>query len=156
MKEPEMLTRIVAVYGAILSTAVTVRQFLNERVRVTVTVKRNRQVVGNPRYKNAVLTELTVTNAGHRPVTITTFGTVPLYPNTGLVAVETQPPLPCEITEGRYITSLWPQADIDFSTIDYWAAWDSSGRVYRLREASRLKHWRSTFRLKRSIKKRAR
>jgi hypothetical protein len=64
VKDPEMLTRIGAVYGAILSTSVAVRQFLNERVRVTVTVKRNRQVVGDPRYKNTVLTELTVTNVG--------------------------------------------------------------------------------------------
>jgi hypothetical protein len=40
VKDQEILTRIVAVYGAILSTTVVVRQFLNERVRVTVTVKR--------------------------------------------------------------------------------------------------------------------
>jgi hypothetical protein len=148
------VTTIVAVYGAVLSTIVLIRQFLNERVRVIVTVKRNRQVVGDPRYKNMVLTELTVTNAGHRPVTITTFGTVPLYPNLGLVAAETRPVLPCELTEGRYVTSLWPQAEIDFSVIDYWAAWDSQGRVHKLQEASRLKHWKSIFQLRRSFRKR--
>jgi hypothetical protein len=70
MKDPEMLIRIVAIYGAILSTVVAIRQFLNERIRVTVTVKRNRMVIGDPRHKNTVLTELTVTNNCHRPVTI--------------------------------------------------------------------------------------
>lgn len=154
VKGSEAITGIVAVYGAILSTIVATRQFFNERVRVVVTVNRNRQVVGDPRYKNKVLTELTVTNAGHRPVTITTFGTVPLYPNTGLVAAESRPALPCELTEGRYVTSLWPQVEIDFSTIDYWAAWDSQGRVHKLQEASRLKHWKSFFQLRRSFRKR--
>jgi hypothetical protein len=155
VKATEIVTTIVAVWGAVLSTVVAVRQFRSERVRVRFTVKRNRQVVGDPRYKNTVLTELTVTNTGHRPVTITTFGTVPLYPNAGLVAAETQPALPCELTEGRYITSLWPQEGIDFSTIDYWAAWDSHGRVHRLQEASRFEHLKSILRLKRSVKRRA-
>lgn len=149
-----MVTAIVALYGAVLSTVVAVRQILGERVRVKVTVKRNMQMVGDPRYRGTTLTILTVTNIGRRPVTITAFGTVPLYPNPGLVAIDTQPPLPCEITEGNYITSMWPQADLDFSNIDYWAAWDSHGRVHRLQEASRLRHWKSVFQLKRSFKKR--
>jgi hypothetical protein len=147
------VTAIVAVWGAVLSTVVAIRQFRGERAQVRFTVRRNMQVVGDPRYKNTVLTELAVTNMGQRPVTIKTFGTVPLYPNEGLVAAETQPPLPCELTEGRYVTSLWPQEDIDFSTIDYWAAWDSHGRVHKLREASRFKHWKSVLRFKRTSKK---
>lgn len=154
MKGSEVVTALVAIYGAVLSTIVATRQFLNERVRVIVTVRRNRQVVGDPRRENTVFTELTVTNAGHRAVTITAFGAVGLYPHPSLAAAETRPALPCELTEGRYVTSLWPQAEIDFSTIDYWAAWDSQGRVHRLREASRLKHWKSIFRLRRSFRKR--
>ena len=153
MKATELVTAVVALWGAILSTILAVKQFLNERVRVVVTVRKNRQVVGDPRYNNMTLTELSVTNTSHRPVTITTFGTVPLHPNAGLVAVETNPALPCELTEGRYVTSLWPQADIDFSAIDYWAAWDSQGRVHRLQEASRVRHWKSIFQRKRSAKK---
>ena len=155
MKNTEVVTAIVAVWGAALSTVVAIRQSRSDRVRVRFTVARNRQMVGDPRYKNTVLTELTVTNVGRRPVTITTFGTVPLYPNLGLVAVETVPALPCEITEGRYITRCWPQADIDFSTIDYWAAWDSRRRVHKLQEASRMKHWKSILQFKWSVKKRA-
>lgn len=138
-----------------VSTVVAVMQFAKERVRVRMTVSKNRQMVGDPRYANTVLTELTVTNIGHRPVTIRTFGTVPLYPNKiGLVAAETNPTLPCEISEGQYIVSFWPQAELDFSTIDYWAAWDSRGRVYRLQEASRLKHLHSVLQRRRAFKKR--
>ena len=154
MKTSEIVTAIVAIYGAVLSSVVAVRQFLSDRVRVKLTVKKNMEIVDDPRYLDKALTILSVTNVGRRPVTITTFGTIPLYPNnTGLVAIDTQPPLPCEITEGRYITSIWPQADLDFSTIDYWAAWDSHGREHTLKEASHLRHWKSTFQRKRSFKK---
>jgi hypothetical protein len=154
VKASEILTAIVAIYGAVLSTVVAARQILGERVRVKVAVRRNMQMVGDPRYQGMTLTILTVTNIGRRPVTITTFGTTGLYPNPSFVAVDTQPPLPCQITEGGYITSIWPQADLDFSTIDYWAAWDSHGRMYRLQEASRLTHWKSVLQLKRSFRKR--
>lgn len=85
---------------------------------------------------------------------MTSFGAVRLYPNTSLVAIDAQPPLPCEITQGRYITSIWPQAGLDFSTIDYWAAWDSHGRMHRLQEARRFRHCKSVFQLKRSSRKR--
>lgn len=155
MKASETVTTIVAIYGAVVSTVVGVMQLVKERARVRVTVRKNMRMVGGARYADTALTEVTVTNTGHRPVTITAFGTVPLFPSPGLVAAETQPALPCELTEGRYITSFWPQADIDFSTIDYWAAWDSQGRTYKLQEASRLKHWKSIFQMKRSVKKRA-
>ena len=155
MKESETVTAVVAIYGAVVSTIVAAMQFARERVSVRMTVRKNRQVVGDPRYTSTVLTELTVTNVGRRPVTITTFGTVPLHPNRiGLVAAETQPRLPCQIAEGQYIESFWPQADLDFSTIDYWVAWDSNGRAYRLREASRIKHWRSVLQMKRAFKRR--
>jgi hypothetical protein len=154
MKTSEIITAIIAVYGAVLSTIAIVRQFVSDRVKVKLTVRRNMQMVGDPRYTGMTLTILQVTNLGRRPVTITTFGAIRLCPNTNLVAVDTQPELPCEITEGKYITSIWPQADIDFSTIDYWAAWDSHGRVHKLQESSWFKHWQSRIRLKRSFRTR--
>lgn len=153
VKTSEMVTAIVAIYGAVISTVAIARQLLSERVRVRYTVKKNRQMVGDPRYSGATLTELTVTNAGLRPVTITTFGAVGLYPHPSLVATDTHPQLPFEITEGRYITAFWPQSGLDFSTIDYWAAWDSHGRVHRLREASLLRHLKSVLQAKLSLRK---
>ena len=153
MKMSEIITVIIAVYGAVLSTIAIWRQFLSERAKVKITVSRNMQIVGDPRYHGMTLTVLQVTNVGRRPVTIRSFGAIGLYPNKSIVAIDTQPQLPFEITEGKFITSSWDQADLDFSTIDYWAAWDSHGRVYKVREASWVKHMRSTIQLKRSFRK---
>lgn len=153
MARSEIITTIIAVYGAILSTIAIVRQLVADRAKIRLTVRRNMQMVGDPRYEGMTLIIIQVTNAARRPVTITTFGTMPLYPNKGLVAIDTRPQLPCEITEGKYVESYWGQADIDFSTIDYWAAWDSQGRVYKLREASWFKHLKSKVQLNRSFRK---
>jgi hypothetical protein len=143
MKKSEIITAIIAVYGAVLSTIAILRQYLSDQVKVKVTVGKNMQMVGDPRYQGMTLVVLTVTNVGKRPVTIRTFGTVPLHPYPGLVAVQTVPLLPCELTEGKFVNSHWNQSDLDFSKIDYWAAWDSRGKVHKLREASRFEHWKS-------------
>lgn len=143
MQRSEIITILIAVYGAVLSTIAILRQFFADRLKVKLTVSRNMQMVGDPRYNGMTLVLLQVTNIGRRPVTITTFGAIRLYPNTNFVAVDTRPPLPCEITEGKFITSIWDQQGVDFSTIDYWAVWDSHGRVYKLKEASWFKHMKS-------------
>jgi len=153
MKKSEIITAIIAIYGAVLSTIAILRQFFADRVKIRLAVDRNMQIVGDPRYTGKTLTRIQVTNIGRRPVTITTFGAIRLYPNTSFVAVDSQPQLPCEITEGKYIASFWDQADLDFSTIDYWAAWDSHDRMYKVQEASWFKHLRSIIQLKRSFRK---
>jgi hypothetical protein len=150
MTRSEIVTAIIAAYGALLSTFVFLRQVFSDRAKVKLTVKRNMEMINDPRYANMTLTILEVINTGRRPVTITTFGAIRLYPNTNFVAVDSRPQLPCEITEGKYITSIWDQAGLDFSTIDYWGAWDSRGRVHKLREASLLNHWKSVIQRKRS------
>jgi hypothetical protein len=40
------------------------------------------------------------------------------------------------------------QSDMDFSTFDYWHAWDSRGKTHKLQEASLLKHWKSKLQRK--------
>jgi hypothetical protein len=149
MNKSQIITAVIAIYGAVLSTITILRQYFGDRVKVRVTVRRNMQMVGDPRYKGMTLTVQTVTNVGKRPVTITTFGAIGLHPHRSLVAVDTNPRTPCELTEGKYVTSQLDQSDLDFSTIDYWAAWDSHGRVYKVREASRLQHWKSVWQQKR-------
>lgn len=153
MNKSQIITAVIAVYGAVLSTVTMVRQYLSDQVKIKFTVSKNMQMVGDPRYRGMTLTVLTVTNVGKRPVTIRMFGTVPLHPHLGLVAIDTTPQLPCELTEGKFVTSNWPQDGIDFSTIDYWAAWDSHGNVHKLREASRWKHWKSVRQQRREWRK---
>lgn len=149
MNKSQIITAIIAVYGAVLSTVTILRQYFTDRVKVKVTVRKNMQMVGDPRYRGVTLTILTVTNVGKRPVTITTFGAVGLHPHDSLVAVDTNPITPCELTEGKYVLSKLDQSGLDFSTIDYWDACDSHGRLHKLREASRFKHWKSVLQQKR-------
>ena len=58
MKASEIVTAVIAVYGAVLSTIAIVRQWRGDKVKVRLTVNRNRVIVGDPRYEGALLTEL--------------------------------------------------------------------------------------------------
>ena len=143
MKKSEIITLVIAAYGALLSTIVAVWQILSNRARVKMTVRRNMLAFGDPRYQGVTLTAITVTNVGRRPVTITSMGYFGLYPNLSLAMMDTIPQLPREITEGKFIKGYLPQNDLNFSAIDYWESRDSHERIYKVREASLLKHWKS-------------
>ena len=86
-------------------------------------------------------------------MTIVSFGAIGLYPHPSLAGIDSQPQLPCEIREGQFISRFWDQAGLDFSKIDYWGVWDSYDHVYKLPEASRLKHWKSVFQQRRAFRK---
>jgi len=76
MNKSQIITAVIAVYGAVLSTVTILRQYVSDRVKVKVSVRKNMMMVGDPRYKGMTLTILTVTNVGKRRVTITTFGAI--------------------------------------------------------------------------------
>jgi hypothetical protein len=147
---PLSLTTILAVYGAVLSTVAILRQLFSDRVKVKLTVRKNREMIGHPKYKGATLVEVKITNVGHRPVTIVSFGAIGLYPHHSLAGIDSQPQLPCEIREGQFISSFWDQARLDFSKIDYWLVCDSYDHTYKLREASIFEHWKSVFQQRRA------
>jgi hypothetical protein len=155
MKRYEIATAVIAVYGAVLSTVAIVSQLIKDRVKVKLTVRRDMEIVGDDRYHGMILTALDVTNVGHRPVTITTIAAQRLYPNKHFITVDNRPQLPNEITEGKYITTIVDETNIDFSTIDCWAAWDSHGRMFRLQQASWLQHWKSEFQRRRAQRQKA-
>jgi hypothetical protein len=150
---PLSLTAILAVYGAVLSTVAILRQLFSDRVKVKLTVRKNREMVGHPKYKGATLVEVKITNIGHQPVTIVSFGAIGLYPHHSLAGIDSQPQLPCEIREGQFISSFWDQAGLDFSKIDYWVVCDSYDHTYKLREASIFKHWKSAFQQRKAFRK---
>jgi hypothetical protein len=89
MKSPEIITTCLAIYGAVLSTVAIVKQLVTDRVKVKLTVKRDMEMVGDPRYAGMSLTIMDVTNAGRRPVTIVGVGASRLYPNKHSVATDT-------------------------------------------------------------------
>lgn len=162
MKLPDIHLNIsgsaIAFYGAVLSTVtgiVQVVHFFRDRVKVNITASPNMEMVGDPRYAGMTLVTLQVTNTGRRPVTITTMGAYRLHPRTALVVTDMRPRLPCELTEGKYVTALIGQDDrLDLANIEFWAAWDSAGRIHKLNAASWYKRWKSRRGRKAEAKKR--
>ena len=134
---------ILALYGAVLSTATAVVQVINhlrDRAKVVLKARRNMKTLGSGhRYDDMTVVILTATNAGRRPVTITGFGANLLYregeKETDWYLPDVRPPLPHEITEGREVAAFLNQDTLDFSAIAYWCAWDSTGRLFRLNVA---------------------
>jgi len=152
MTTADKVTATIAAYRAVVSTIAVVKQFISERVRLKITVSPNMALHGDPRYEGMTLIVMKVVNQGHRPVTITHTGAEGLYPNRSFIITGNHPPLACEIKEGGYITGVVDQAHTDVQTIDYWRAIDSTGRVYKLRQASWFKHWKSARLQKRAAR----
>jgi hypothetical protein len=133
---------VVAAYAAVVSTITGLIQFSNflrDRALVRVTVRHKMEIVGDPRYKNQTLTIVTVTNAGRRPVTITTIGARCLYPHNHIILPNCTPQLPYELTEGKSLMAIMTPSNFDFATVDLWEAYDAVGRSHQLKVAS----WRA-------------
>lgn len=153
------LTTIIAGYGAVISTVAIWRQIRSDRVRIKITVDKLMHECGDRREDDEPpdafpVVVMTVTNLSKRPVTIRTFGAASLFPLPRLVAVRSSPQVPWEITEGKSVESMWDKDEIDFSTIDYWEAWDSRGKMHKLQVASRFKHLKSVFQRRMAARKR--
>lgn len=131
----EITGSTVAFYGAVLSTITATAQvisFLRDRARVKVTYQRNMELVGHPdpRYQGMTLTMLRAVNAGRRPVTITGMGAYRLYPRKAFVCADTVPAIPVELTEGKYVTAMVDERDLDFEHVETFEAWDAAGRKF--------------------------
>jgi peptidoglycan/LPS O-acetylase OafA/YrhL len=109
---------VVAVYAAVVSTitgSVQLWHFFRDRARIKLTVQRNMEIVGDPRYARKSLTIVRVANQGRRPVTITTVGAYNLFPDNPFIIPECNPALPHELTEGKSLMAIIPSCDLDFS-----------------------------------------
>jgi hypothetical protein len=148
-------TLIVAIYAAVVSTVTGLVQLLNyrrDRDKIKITVQKNMRIYGDPRYADKTLTIVKVVNAGRRPVTITSIGVECLFPNPHGVFPDTNPNLPYELTEGKYLVAQANQEGLDFSIIQCWFVCDALGRTHRLSAAPWHKRWVSNYRLKRKWK----
>jgi hypothetical protein len=142
---------MLALYGAVLSTLTASAQiisFLRDRANVKVTYTRNMEMLGHPdpRYVGMTLTVLRAANVGRRSVTITGMGAFLLYPRKAFVCGDTVPPVPVELTEGKYVTAMVDEADLDFDHIEAFEAWDAVGRTFRCDIAPWHKRTWSRFR----------
>ena len=125
---------IVAIYGAVLSTANSIIQFMSHRRdRADVVLKiRTNMSTNDRRYAGMKLTLVTATNRGHRPVTIHGFSTKLLDSNDEYMLMDVRPPTPHEITEGQTMTAFINEAQYGRRFIESYYVWDSVGRHFRI------------------------
>jgi hypothetical protein len=141
----------VAWYAAVVTTAssiIQVANFFRDRPHMKLKVLKNHKILGDPRHPDTIThTIVTATNAGRRPLTITSTGLLQLN-DVGFLFLDTLPHLPAELTEGKIIYSYLDQADLDFDQIGYFYARDTTGREFRLNCAPWYR--RAFWRLRRS------
>ena len=128
----------VAWYAAIVSTltsGVQFANFLRDRVRIKINFQRGMETMGDPQRDGMTLMLITVSNTGRRPVTITTLGMMYLQ-SRGAVFPDTQPRLPCELTEGKYVVAYVDESGLPFEKVRCFEAYDSVGRTFRVNYAS--------------------
>jgi hypothetical protein len=128
----------VAAYAAIVSTITGTIQFLNylrDRSRIEIRVQPNMTLIvpGNAVYhNNKLFTVVYVSNEGRRPITITSVGAHYLDKNRAFVFTDTHPQTPCELTEGKQMTAMFPQDEIDISAIEKYEVGFATGKPHFL------------------------
>jgi hypothetical protein len=140
---------VLALYGAILSTVTATAQIMahyRDRANIKIRVQPNMETMGDPRTDGMTFTIVSVSNAGRRPVTITTIGAYRLFPRLAFIAPDCRPQCPHELTEGKQMMAMIEQSELDHSVIEYWLASDATGREYRLNIALWHKRWVSAQR----------
>jgi hypothetical protein len=141
MHQPFTLTitaSAVAWYAAIVSTVggiIQVMNYLRDRVKIKIAIRRNMAWTGDPFRAGKTFTVVIVTNAGRRPVTITQIGEMHLDGSAD-VYLDIVPPVPCELTEGKYAMANVDQATIRSVDIRHFYACDATGRYHKLKYAS--------------------
>jgi hypothetical protein len=147
---------VLAVYGSILSTitaAVQVVTHFKDRVHVRIHAQHNMEMVGDPRYAGMTLTIIYVTNAGRRPVTITGVGAWRLYPHNPIVVPNTIPDCPCELTEGKRLTAIVNQQDLELSVMESWETYTATGKTFRHSVVPWHRRWWNRRKIRRSATK---
>lgn len=153
------VTTILAVYGAIVSTiiaAIQVASHLKDRVTIRLRLHEHvppealQSCPAGMNHPGMKVTVITAANVGRRPVTIEGFAASLLFPqpltdwliNSG----DAIPPLPCQVTEGQFVSAFVDEATEDLRAVGDWYAWDGAGRQFRLHVAPWYKRWYSAYR----------
>jgi hypothetical protein len=106
MTTKDLLTLLLAAYGAILSTIAIIRQMRGDRLKVKLRARSNWEIHNAPQYQGMVVTTVETVNTGRRPVTITQVSRAYLYPKKYFVAMDNSPHchtrLPKAITSQPY------------------------------------------------------
>lgn len=124
----------VAWYAATIATItalIQVSNYFRDRALIKITYQRDMQAINDPQLPpDMIFVFVRAVNVGRRPVTIAQIYFAKLKEKGGWVVLDTRPPLPCEITEGRYVAAFVDQTGLDFSNIAQIVAVDVAGRSY--------------------------
>ena len=122
---------LVAVYGAVLSTINSIFQWKasrRDRADVRLNIAPHMSVANDQRRKGMTFTVVTAANAGSRPVTITHVAATTLDSDIHNLLFDTQPRLPCQLTEGQYLMAFVDEAQDALRLVESWYVLDSAGR----------------------------
>jgi hypothetical protein len=150
---------VVSAYAAVISTitgSIQVIHHFKDRMSLKVRVQSGMEMIGDARYKDMTLTIMYVINDGRRPVTITGVGAYRLFPHKPFVIVECRPQCPVEITEGKQLTAIVDQAQLDLSVMESWEAYTASGQTFRQAIVPWYRRWWNRRRFRRHTVKEGR
>lgn len=131
MTSAQVLTLIIAGYGALLSTFLALRQWWQGRKRIRIRLN----------YVAFLeLAEITITNVGYRPITITGIHVHPegsdMVPSNSLLSTRVPPtqPLPAKLADGDHFTLPLSEAvsrvPLKNGMKAYIGVQDAEGRTY--------------------------
>lgn len=138
----EISANTVSWYSAVVATisflaifVLALLNYLRDRARVEIGLQKNMWVVSAgsvyPYDPDKDYLAITTINHGRRPVTIETIGYEFLgRKKGGAIIINTIPPLPYEITEGKNLRILSDQSEIPWPKVRCFIVIDATGRKY--------------------------
>ena len=131
-----IISLCLAIYAAILATitaAIQLMNFLRDRRKIKISTRREMEYfeIDGVEAMGEMRTVVIVANAGRRPVTITAVGARRLFPKGGFVNFVCNPRVPVELTEGKSLSALADEEQIDLTEIEAWEAHDAVGNPYQ-------------------------
>lgn len=114
MSQSEIITLIIAIYGAVLSTIIAIREFTKDKRRVKVVC---RYAFAFPPGSNETLKfiSISVVNTGHRPIQINQAG-IMLNDGNGITQLESKIgkiPLPKKLEDGESLEIMFDADKIE-------------------------------------------
>jgi hypothetical protein len=125
---------LLSIYAAIISTLVFIIQllnYINNRVNIELSYKKNYKVEGGNYDSNKTYLILTVRNKGKRPVTIQKVGYLSKKDFQHGIFIDSLIKGPRELLEGKSIDYIVDQEEVDFDKINCFVAYDQVGREYK-------------------------
>jgi hypothetical protein len=128
---------VIAIWGGVTGSFglfISYLTYKRDRADVNIEIQENMQVMGpmtHPYKKGVDYISIRIANKGRRPFTLEKVGYVFLKKTGGAILGDSIFKGAVELTEGKFANYLAVQKNIDFSEINYFAAYDAVGNTYK-------------------------